>query len=82
MIHELKTWPKYFYRVFSGEKKFEVRKKDRDYQIGDHLKLMEYNPDCDGYTGREMNVRVTYILYGGDFGIDIDFCVMSIVIVG
>lgn len=66
MIHELKCWPEFFIKVYRGDKKFEIRKNDRDYQIGDRLLLKEWEPfDIDGnghYTGDELLVKVTYIL--------------------
>jgi len=45
MEHELKLHPKYFPRVQSGEKSFEIRKNDRDFQVGDRLILREYDPE-------------------------------------
>lgn len=77
--HEIKTWPDYYFRIFAGSKKFEVRKNDRDYQIGDILYLREYDPAVNDYTGREMYCSVTYIIHGGSFGIEEGYCVMSIV---
>lgn len=77
-VHELKTWPIYFYRVFAGQKNFEVRKDDRDFQIGDTLLLKEYDPTTNTYTGRKLYRNVDYILRGGDFGIEEGYCVMSI----
>lgn len=43
--HELKVHPKYFNRLVSGQKSFEIRKNDRDFQIGDILVLKEYDPE-------------------------------------
>lgn len=62
MIHELKTWPKYFQAILMGEKKFELRENDRGFEISDILNLREYDPESDLYTGREFNVKVTYIM--------------------
>lgn len=42
--HELKTLPVYFDAVLRGDKTFEVRKNDRDFQTGDVLVLREYDP--------------------------------------
>lgn len=42
--HELKTWPQYFSPMVTGAKKFELRKNDRGFQIGDLLILREYSP--------------------------------------
>ncbi|WP_339012617.1 DUF3850 domain-containing protein [Lactococcus garvieae] len=41
-IHELKLDIKYFEDVKSGKKNFEIRKNDRDFQIGDVLELKAY----------------------------------------
>jgi hypothetical protein len=60
--HELKTWPQYFQAIVDGDKTFEVRKNDRDFQVHDVLILKEYDPDKQEYTGNEVNVIVTYIL--------------------
>lgn len=79
MEHELKTWMPYFGEVLVGHKTFEVRKNDRDFQVGDTLILREWADDKKEYTGRKLARRVTYILNGGEFGIQGEFCVMSIV---
>lgn len=43
--HELKCRPEYFSRVMSGQKTFEVRKNDRNFQVGDFVTLKEYDPE-------------------------------------
>lgn len=78
MKHELKTWSEYFIAILSGEKKFEVRKNDRDYKVGDLLMLREYNNKTNTYSGAILQVKVKYILDGGEFGIEEGYCVMSI----
>lgn len=51
--------PKFFQDVATGRKRFEVRKNDRGFQVGDHLLLREYsNPR---YTGRMVLVEVGYM---------------------
>lgn len=42
--HELKTWPEFFEPVAHGDKTFELRFNDRDYQPGDVLHLREFTP--------------------------------------
>lgn len=60
-LHSLKVAPEYFTAITTGVKPFEVRRKDRPYQVGDWLYLQEYNYVV-GYTGRETTRTITYIL--------------------
>lgn len=46
--HELKTWPAPFQGVWEGLKSFELRKDDRGYALGDHLRLLEWTPAHEG----------------------------------
>jgi hypothetical protein len=78
VIHYLKTWTQYFDRIVSGEKNFEVRKNDRDFQVNDVLVLKEWYPNLQKYSGNQETVIVTYILHGPEFGIEDGHCVMSI----
>jgi hypothetical protein len=55
--HTLKCWPSFFADVADGSKTFEVRRNDRNFQVGDTLRLLEYVPDYD-YTGDECSVKV------------------------
>jgi len=60
--HVLKTRTPWFERVIAGEKTAEVRRHDRDFQVGDVLHLVEvddrgwrvqhYEPGRRGETGR------------------------------
>jgi hypothetical protein len=61
-VHNLKTWTPFFKDVKCGVKQFEVRKNDRDFQIGDTLILEEFNPDTEKYTGAWAPMLVTYML--------------------
>lgn len=63
MVHELKSWPQYFAAVVSGVKRFEIRKTDRPFAVGDTLVLRDWNPDTGSYTGRSCAVRVTYLTH-------------------
>lgn len=67
-VHELKILPEYFEAVITGEKSFEVRNiLDRTFEKGDELVLKEFDPERDEsqqYSGRELTVRVTYVLNG------------------
>lgn len=62
-VHILKCWPEYFQAVKSGAKTFEIRKNDRDYQVGDWLDLHEYDPKTNSCTAEKPIMReVTYLL--------------------
>ena len=77
-IHEIKCWPEYFYAVRFGYKTFEVRKDDRDYQVGDGVSLFEFDPDMGVYTGESLDRLIMYKLDGGDFGIEKGYCVFGL----
>lgn len=76
--HDLKMWMPFFMDVVNGYKKFEIRKNDRDYKLGDILNLQEYDQENYIYTGNSIEVKVTYILHGGQFGIEEGYSLMSI----
>jgi hypothetical protein len=61
-----------------GEKNFEVRRNDRDYQVGDTLALMEFDRERDCYLGGRWPFEVTYILHGSQYGIPEGYCVMAL----
>lgn len=57
--HHLKILPEYFEPVRYGLKTFEIRKNDRDFQVGDTLLLKEYE---DGnFTGNMLRAVINYI---------------------
>jgi len=61
-IHELKCWPEYFQEIYYNKKRFEIRKNDRNYQVGDLLLLKEYNQKTNEYSGRWSQHEIKYIL--------------------
>ncbi len=67
--HRLKSWPEFFRAVASGAKTFEVRHNDRAYAVGDVLRLGEWDPSIPSFTGREIDVRVTYLSDLGAIGV-------------
>lgn len=60
MEHELKIISQYLYDVIEGRKTFEVRKNDRNFNVGDTLVLREYSNGT--YLSGYAKVRVIYIL--------------------
>lgn len=78
MVHDLKIKPMYYEKVITGEKSFEIRLNDRKYSVGDTLILKEFLDQ--GFTGRQVMVKVVYMLSHKDFpqGIPEGYVVMSI----
>lgn len=76
--HELKILPEYFEAVKKGIKNFELRKDDRDYQVGDMITLKEYTKD-GVYTGRGIaNLKIEYILRDcPDYGLKKGYCILG-----
>jgi len=81
--HELKTWEEFFEQIWSGDKRFELRRNDRGFEVGDTLILREWDRQNERYTGRSIEALVTYILEGdnfANFGLMKGFCCMEIVV--
>ena len=76
MIHELKILPKYFEQVWLENKNFELRKNDRDYKVGDYIRLLEFNNGT--YTVRECSRKILYILRDcSEYGLIDGFVILS-----
>ena len=68
--HHLKTWPKYFEAIWDNKKRFEVRKtEDRTFEEGQFIRLLEWDPDTEVYTGRWIDTKVTYVTDVSDFAL-------------
>lgn len=76
--HFIKAWPPFFRAVQRGDKRFEVRKDDRAYQAGDTLVIQEFDQATSQYSGASVQVTVTFVLRGGEFGVEKGFVVMSL----
>ena len=86
MDHELKTDPEVFAATEAGIKEFEIRFNDRRFQVGDYLKLRETRHSGIEmkrgkpleYTGKELLVKVQYILEGPIYGLSDGWVIMSV----
>jgi ASC-1-like (ASCH) protein len=76
--HDLKTWPVYWEAIAEGRKPFEVRKNDRNYQVGDTLRLHWFDPEKVEFNGGLIEAEVTYMLAGPAFGIEAGTVVLGI----
>lgn len=76
-MHRLRIWPQHFKEVKNGNKTFEIRKDDRNFQLGDGIFLEEYDPKENKYTGDQVTKIITYIIKGDGFGISKGYCVFG-----
>lgn len=77
-IHHLKTDPEPFADVKAGRKRYEVRRFDRDFRVGDRLVLTEFDRTTKKYSGDNLVVVVVHILPPGAYGMPEDVGVMGI----
>ena len=73
-IHELKLQQPFFDDVYYNRKNFEVRKNDRNYKVGDRLKLIEFPSENPRYVLKD----IEYILKGGQYGIEKHYVVLGL----
>lgn len=84
--HRLKIKPHWFDRLVEGSKTCEVRKDDRDYQIGDTITVGKCcrpsHHGCSDYgiclISSTMTFQITHVLRGGQYGIESGWCVLSL----
>lgn len=72
--HIIKTLLEYFADARAGRKRFEIRKDDRDYQVGDIVQLVEF--DGQKLTGNIIEVQISYILRDcPQYGLAEEYCI-------
>ncbi len=77
--HELKVWPEYYSALMSNRKRFELRKYDRDFKVGDELLLREYDPKTNSYTGESLRRWIHYIIKDApQFGLMEGYCILGL----
>ncbi|MCW1051332.1 MULTISPECIES: DUF3850 domain-containing protein [Streptococcus] len=75
MIHKIKISHLYYDDIQNGKKNFELRKDDRNYQVGDKLLLHEIKENS--LTGRLIEVDVVYKLVNY-VGLENGYCILGI----
>lgn len=85
VIHELKCWPKFFTAIAEGRKRHDLRRADdRGFGLGDRVRLREFDPEREEYTGRVQDVLITYITSAdqpcalSNAALDRSYCILSI----
>ena len=76
--HELKCWSVSFQAIKRGVKTADLRRNDRNFSVGDILRLREYDPGLGvaRYTGDEVRREITHIVSDTSFGTLRPDCVM------
>lgn len=77
MIHHIKIWPRFYDEVAGGQKTSQLRRDDRNYNIGDQLTMEEYDPELEIYTGRTVRAFVTDKITDC-VGLIPEYCILSI----
>lgn len=82
-LHELKIKHKYLFQVNSGRKTFELRKNDRDYQVGDLIHFIDLKDEkpsvLDQIIDTDALYKITYVLKDvPEYGLDKDYCILGI----
>jgi hypothetical protein len=85
VLHELKTDPDVFQASHWGVKPYEIRFNDRNFQLGDLLRLRETQHSgvemAAGapliYTGRERSMPIRFILSGPRYGLAEGWVILS-----
>lgn len=80
ITHALKCYDRYFHRIIAGEKTCEIRKNDRDFQVGDFI-ILQAVDDEGRYLSHcnrsDCTLRITHVLHGGVFGLEAGYCALS-----
>lgn len=80
--HDLKCHAPYFDEVKMGFKRFEIRKNDRFYQMGDIIRLFRYISTKYGWSkdlkAEPLRFVAGPILQGGQFGLEAGYCAFSL----
>lgn len=74
---ELKIWPEPFKAILNGRKRYEVRKTDRDFRIGNIIMLREFLPKKEQYSGEFFLGKITYITKAGTWGLPNNLCIFG-----
>ena len=91
-LHNLKIKYEYLVAVTAGIKTFELRKNDRNYQVGDLIQFTVIDRPTTKFKGitptlndlslaiySETLYRITYILENvPEYGLDKDYCILGI----
>lgn len=76
-LHELKIKEEYYRELEAGNKTFEIRKNDRDFQVGDYInfKIVRGTLVFETYP----LFKITYVLKNvSEYGLENGYAILSI----
>lgn len=77
-LHTLKIKSQYFLEVWQGFKTFELRKNDRDYEVGDLIHFIDAE-DGEEFPFEDVIYKITYILKDvPEYGLKKGYCILGI----
>ncbi len=83
-VHHVKSWPQYFASIKEGQRTHDLRRNDREFQVGDLMILAEFDPQAQKYTGETCEVEITSMTSTSQpcavssEALDPAFCILSI----
>ncbi len=85
--HVVKSWSHFFDAIKAGKKLHDLRKDDRDYEVGDIMHLKRYDIEKGQFTGDWLVAEITYITnnkYPCAFSSSVlpqDYCILSLKVI-
>lgn len=76
MVHVLKCVQPFLDQIIFGKKRFEVRKFDRSYAIGDTVLLVEYSPVKEVLSPKFVLLTINYFFWDSSY-LSNDMCVFG-----
>lgn len=77
-LHVLKIKDEYIREIYRGSKTFELRKDDRDYEIGDLIHFVNIDGE-ESILHRDNQFKITYILRNvPEYGLQDGYAILSI----
>lgn len=62
VTHVIKSWSMFFTDILTGMRTSDIRSTaDRRFKVGDIMELHEFDPATFTFTGRVVNVEITYL---------------------
>lgn len=79
MTHDLKVEKQYYRAIREGLKRFELRRNDRGYKVGDKIRFLVKEDFWGTCTVTKDSYRITYLLENvPEYGLKPGYCILGI----